>query len=217
MLDTKFPRPVGDMGNALTWPYPVLYKIVKEAYVNRVVLEGDKQLIPSFIKAALELESKGVKAITTNCGFLALFQKEVQEHLTVPFISSNLMQIPFVYSLFGNKGKIGVLTANKKSLTDEHFACVDADHVPLVIEGMDDSIEFNRTIIHGEQTMNLRKMEEEIVQQAKKIVEQDEEVKAIVLECTNLTPYIEAIKQAVNVPVFDIVSLINKIHNSLND
>src|SRR5699024_4808290 len=97
MLDTKFPRPVGDMGNATTWPYAVLYKVVKEAYVNRDVLEGDKELIPSFINAALELENKGVKAITTNCGFLALFQKAVQEHLTIPFISSNLMQIPFVY------------------------------------------------------------------------------------------------------------------------
>lgn len=215
MLDTKFPRPIGDMGNALTWPYPVLYKVVKGANVERVVKKGDKYLIPDFIKSAQELEAKGVKAITTNCGFLALFQKEVQSQLEIPFLSSNLMQIPLVYSMLGEKGKIGVLTASKATLTEEHFQSVNAEHIPLAIEGMDDSDEFNRTIINGEETMDLSEMEKEIVEQAKKIVNDHEDVRAIVLECTNLTPYLKAIKTAVKVPVFDIVSLVNRLHYSL--
>ena len=31
MLDTKWPRPPGDTGNAMTWPFPVLYKVVPGA------------------------------------------------------------------------------------------------------------------------------------------------------------------------------------------
>jgi hypothetical protein len=31
MLDTRFPRPRGDVGNATTWPFPVRYKIVNGA------------------------------------------------------------------------------------------------------------------------------------------------------------------------------------------
>lgn len=217
MLDTKFPRPLGDMGNANTWKFPVLYKVVKSAYVTKVVKEGDKALIPLFIDAALELENQGVKAITTNCGFIALFQKEIQAELSVPFLSSNLMQIPLVYSMFGERGKIGVLTASKSTLTEEHFKGVNSSHVPMVIEGMDDSEEFNRTIIHGHEVMDLDKMEKEIVEQAKKIVTNHEDVRAIVLECTNLTPYLDAIKKAVNVPVFDIVSLVNRLHHALNE
>lgn len=217
MLDTTFPRPIGDMGNALTWPYPVLYKVVKGAYVKKVVKEGDKALIPLFIEAALELQASGVKAITTNCGFIALFQKEIQEVLSVPFLSSNLMQIPLVYSMFGEKGVIGVLTASKSTLTQRHFEGVNAEHVPLAVEGMDDSEEFNKTIIQGEEVMDLDKMEYEISEQAKKIVTNHKDVRAIVLECTNLTPYLEAIKKAVNVPVFDVVSLVNRLAYSLND
>ena len=31
MLETRFPRIPGDMGNAETWPFPVLYKVVPGA------------------------------------------------------------------------------------------------------------------------------------------------------------------------------------------
>src|SRR5712672_44108 len=36
MLETRFPRIPGDMGNGLTWPFPVLYKIVPGATPDRV-------------------------------------------------------------------------------------------------------------------------------------------------------------------------------------
>lgn len=215
MLDTRFARPEGDMGNANTWRYPVLYKVVKGASPKKVVKEGDRDLIPNFIEAALELQEQGVKAITTNCGFTALFQKEIQKELSVPFISSNLIQIPLVYSIFGETGKIGVLTASKSTLTEKHFKGVNASHIPLAIEGMDDREEFNSTIICNKETMDLDKMEYEITEQARKIITNHDDVKAIVLECTNLTPYLDAIKRTVNVPVFDFVSLINRIHSSL--
>ena len=29
MLEARFPRIPGDMGNADTWPFPVLYKVIK--------------------------------------------------------------------------------------------------------------------------------------------------------------------------------------------
>lgn len=215
MLDTKFPRPVGDMGNAETWSYPVKYKVVKNATVKRVVKEGDPALIPLFIEKAKEFEEEGISAITTNCGFMALFQKEIQAELNVPFFSSNLMQIPFVYSLIGGKGKIGVLTARKETLTTKHFEGAGVYGIPLVIEGMDDALEFNRTIIEGHEEMDLAKMEDEIVQQARKFVTDHDDVEAIVLECTNLTPYVKGIKQATQLPVFDIVSMVSLIRNSL--
>ena len=35
MLETRFPRIPGDMGNAETWPFPVLYKVVPGASPRR--------------------------------------------------------------------------------------------------------------------------------------------------------------------------------------
>lgn len=39
MLEARFPRIPGDMGNATTWPFPVLYRVVKGASPERVVLQ----------------------------------------------------------------------------------------------------------------------------------------------------------------------------------
>ena len=36
VLDTKFPRMPGDIGFAPTWPFPVLYKVVRGASGERV-------------------------------------------------------------------------------------------------------------------------------------------------------------------------------------
>ena len=75
MLDTSFTRISGDIGNPNTYNFPVLYKVVKGALPERVAINTDIKLINPFIEAAKELEELGVKAITTSCGFLALFQK----------------------------------------------------------------------------------------------------------------------------------------------
>ena len=72
MLDAKFPRIPGDMGNATTWPFPVQYKIVHGATPEKVVREKAAGLLDSFIKAAREAVEDGADGITTNCGFLAL-------------------------------------------------------------------------------------------------------------------------------------------------
>src|ERR1700761_5181867 len=77
MLEACFPRIPGDMGNATTWPFPVLYRVVKGASPERVVLQGAAGLLDAFLEAADELVSVGAEALTTNCGFLALFQKEL--------------------------------------------------------------------------------------------------------------------------------------------
>src|SRR5580698_8328613 len=88
MLETRFPRIPGDMGNGTTWPFPVLYRVVPGASPQRVVLEGAAGLLPAFIEAARDLVRLGAEAITTNCGFLALFQRELAAAVGVPVATS---------------------------------------------------------------------------------------------------------------------------------
>ena len=52
MLDARFPRIPGDMGNATTWPFPVLYRVVRGASPEKVVLQGARGLLGDFIAAA---------------------------------------------------------------------------------------------------------------------------------------------------------------------
>ena len=125
MLDTKFPRVPGDIGNAGTFPFPVVYESVKGANPTRVVLESDPALIQPFIEAGRELCRRGVRFIVTSCGFLAVFHREFSQAMDVPVLTSSLIQVSLVHAAVGF-GTVGVLTANSRALTKKHFEAVGA-------------------------------------------------------------------------------------------
>ena len=98
MLEARFPRIPGDMGNALSWPFPVHYRVVRGASPDRVVRHRAEGLLDAFIEAGRELVADGVDGITTNCGFLSLYQPQLSEALAVPVATSSLMQAPLITS-----------------------------------------------------------------------------------------------------------------------
>mgnify|MGYP003606118198 CR=1 FL=1 len=50
---------------------------------------------------------------------------------------------------------------------------------------------------------------------AEAAVKADPSIGALVLECTNLTPYSADLRRAVGLPIFDVVSLVHWFHRSL--
>jgi Asp/Glu/hydantoin racemase len=212
-MDTSFVRIPGDIGNASTWDFPVHYRVVKGAIYERVVLKGDRGLMRPFVKAARELEAMGVKAITTSCGFLALFQKELAESVNIPVFTSSLIQIPLVYQILGHSKRVGIITANARSLTARHLRAVGAEGIPNVIMGLEGEAEFCKMITGS--SYDQLEIEVACVRVAKKLKETYPELGAIVLECTNLPPYAKAIQEATGLPVFDIVTLTNMVHSAL--
>jgi len=215
MLESRFPRIPGDVGNATTWDFPVLYKVVKNATPDAVVRKGDRGLLPSFVKGAQELEKEGVRAITTNCGFLAIFHQEMAAAVNVPVFTSSLMQVPLVYAMLKPSQKVGIITIHATSLTQRHLSSVRADKVPHVILGTEGEEEFSRVILDDEMELDVEKSRNELVRIAKKMISDSPEVGAIVLECTNMTPYGAAIQQETGLPVFDIYTLVNMVYQAV--
>src|SRR6516225_4745697 len=126
MLETRFPRVPGDMGNAETWPFPVLYKIVPGASPRRVVCDKAEGLLDEFLDAASELVRLGADGITTTCGFLSLFQRQLAAHVGVPVATSSLMQIPFIERVLPPGKRVGVLTVSAANLTEDHLLAAGA-------------------------------------------------------------------------------------------
>lgn len=215
MLETRFPRIPGDVGNATTWDFPVLYKIVKKATPDQAVRKGAEGLLQPFIQAAQELEKEGVEAITTNCGFLALFQKEMASAVNIPVFTSSLMQVPLAYSMINPSKKVGIITIHSKSLTMRHLACVGADRIPHIILGTEEEEEFSRAILDDEMELDVDKAKEDLIRVARRMVKEHPEVGVIVLECTNMPPYAAAIKKEVGLPVFDFYTLTILVYYAL--
>ncbi|MGH7043534.1 MAG: aspartate/glutamate racemase family protein, partial [Acetobacteraceae bacterium] len=208
MLEARFARIPGDMGNAETWPFPVLYRVVAGASPERVVLRGAAGLCDDFIVAARELVSHGAEAITTNCGFLALFQRELAEAAAVPVATSALLQVPWVQALLPPGQRVGVITVSAASLSPRHLAAagVPAD---TPIAGTEGGHTFYRTLILGEtDELDVAGAEADILDAGADLLRRHPDVGAIVLECTNMPPYAAAVRRAFGRPVFDIYSLV---------
>jgi len=214
MLEARFPRIPGDMGNAGTWPFPVLYKVVSGASPQRVVREQAAGLLPDFIAAAREMEALGADGITTNCGFLSLYQKELAAAVSVPVATSSLMQVPMLQSTLPAGKRVGVLTVNAATLTPQHLTAIGVDpSVP--VEGTDGGREFTRVMIGNEPTLDVAAAELDILDAGRTLVTRHGGIGAIVLECTNMVPYARALRDQVQVPVYDIYSFMTWFHAGL--
>jgi aspartate/glutamate racemase len=215
LLDTRFPRPSGDIGNPKTFSFPVLYEKVDGALPSRVVREKDSSLLLPFVEAAKTLERRGAMAITTSCGFLAIWQKEMASAVKVPLFTSSLIQIPWAYELVSRRGRIGVLTADRDSLTADHLTGVGAERIPAVIRGMRPESEFQRTYVSNSSDLNFSGVAKEIVGEASALTAEYPDVSAVILECTNMAVFRKGLREAMKIPVFDILTLIHYIHSSL--
>lgn len=217
MLDTTCPRPPGDVGNALTWPFPVLYKVVQGADTSRIMgPEPDPTLLEPFIEGARELEARGVKAITTSCGFLSVFHTELQAHVGVPMLTSALLQVPLAAGVAGPGRKVGILT-ERPHLTDRHFLGMgwSPEEFDTVVTSMPDDAVFPQVYIDQDMIADAAVLESELVDLARRQVDRHPEVGAIVLECTNFVPWGRAMRRATGRPIFDLYTLVTGAHHAL--
>lgn len=216
MLEARFPRIPGDMGNGTTWPFPVLYRVVRGASPERVVLDRARGLLPDFVEAAQDLVRLGAEAITTNCGFLSLYQQELAAAAGVPVATSALMQVPWVQSTLPPGKRVGVVTISASTLTAAHLEAAGAP-ADTPIAGTENGREFFRVLIRAEKDdMDVAAAERDVIDAGRELAARNPDVGAIVLECTNMPPYAAALRAAVNLPVYDIYSLITWFHAGLH-
>ena len=214
MLDAQFPRIIGDMGNAQTWPFPVHYKIVRQASPDKVVRGQARDMLDNFIAAGRELIADGVDGITTNCGFLALYQEQLSQALQVPVATSSLLQVQMVNSLLPKEKQAGILTISASSLTPAHLRAANVPETTPVAT-TEGGAEFTHAILDNENQLDIEAARLDNIAAARQLC-QDPSVGAIVLECTNMIPYAAAIHAATGLPVFSIYNFILWFQASLS-
>ncbi len=216
MLDTVFPRIPGDIGHAATFPFPVLYHKVRNAFPTRVVREGDPGLLEGFIEGARALEANGVLAITTGCGFLSLFQRPLSEAVRIPVFTSALLMVPLVARMLGPDRSVGIMTVDSVSLGPRHLAAAGiTEEIPVVIAGLENGRAFTPVLLDNELELDVEAARREHVEVARDLIERHPEVGAIVLECANMPPYARAIRESTGRPVFDITTLVRMVYDTL--
>lgn len=208
LLDYRGPFVPGDVGNASTYGYPVLYELVEGCTLDRV-LDGDPALVEPIVAAAQRLERFGVRGISSDCGFLVQYQAAVQAAVKVPVFMSSLLQIPFVAQMLGGR-PVGCLTATAARLGTHvlELAGITAD-VPVAIRGLEHEPSFRQQILEECGWLVTEEIEAEAVAAARELQEEHPDLGAILLECSLLPPYAHAVQAATGLPVFDFITMID--------
>jgi len=195
MLETRFPRPPGDVGHPASWRMPVGYRTVAGASPQRVVREGDPALLAPFVDAARALQADGAAAITTSCGFLIRHQAELQAALDVPVWTSSLLALPSL-------PRPGVVTVDATSLAGL------AGDAP--VEGLAPGCALQRTLLDDLPTLDAVQAEADTVAAAQRLVQRHPEIESLVLECTNLPPYAAAVQRVTGRPVHHLMTFVHE-------
>ena len=211
MLEAAFHRPPGDVGHPATWPFPVLFDTVPGATPDRVV-RGRPDL-DAFIASGRRLVARGAAGLLTSCGFLAAHQRRLAAALPVPLACSSLLLLPLLARCQPGGGRVGVLTYDRAALGTDAFAGVGADpRTPVA--GLPPDGAFHAMIERGAR-YDRDALEVEAVVAARSLLRASPEVSALVLECTNLPPFADAIARATGRQVHDVVTLGRWLHAGL--
>ncbi len=203
MLDTRFPRPVGDIGNPATFPFATRYRTVPKATVASVATAQDiaESLVGAVTGAALDLAAEGADLIATSCGFLAPLQDRLQARVAVPVLTSSLLLLPTIRARCG-AGPVGILTFDSRRLSPRHFGpYFDSGDV---VEGIESGAELYTVIDEDRDQLDVERAAADTVAAAQRLVARYNGLRAILFECTNLSPYRDAVAAATGLPVFDI-------------
>lgn len=213
-LESYFPKPPGHIKNPSSLPFTTCYEVLHGITVPELLNNPSDAMIDRLCEGARNLERQGVRAITGSCGFLALFQRQIAEAVSVPVFLSSLIQLPLVHQM--TRASVGVLTASAPALTDRHLAGVGAQDVPIVVQGLQDCEEFSAVILRNERDdMDLDKVRAELHAATRALLSREPRIGALVLECTDLPPYAHGLQQEFGLPIFDLITLASMVESAV--
>jgi hypothetical protein len=209
-LDYDYPPAPGDIDHPDSYTYPVHYRVVP-GLTFAMCQEGKMtpEVEKHFDEAALWLaEHQDVSAITGDCGFMMWFTDRVKRicGLRKPVLLSALMQLPTMVAASAPDDKIIIMTANGQSLLPmrdliKRQCGVDSQDSQFVFVGCEDVPHFGDPVQKGLQ-VDVVKAQPGIVQRIQEAIAEHPETHMILLECTELPPYADAIREATRLPVY---------------
>lgn len=208
VIEAWYPFLPGNVANATTFDFPVIYKVLKGASIDRI-LSGDPELLPLVIQAGHELIGQGARCVVGACGSFANYQREAAAALPAPTLLSTMLQVPLILASLRPDQRLGVIAASPAALTPRVFEqCGITDPARLAITGAKDLPQF-QGVMGCTGRFDSAALEAELVELARDLAARNPDLGAIILQCSDLPPYAWAIQQAVGLPVFDMTTLIN--------
>jgi len=209
-LDYNYPPAEGDVDSAASFGFDVTYRVVpgmtfEMAQRGKFTDEVERR----FAEGIKFLEHKGVNAISGDCGFMMAFQVLARKIATVPVFMSSMVQCPVVAASFDPKQQILILTANEETLKPQKDVLLSScgfkvDDQRFIIKGCQNVPGFD-AVAKG-LAVPTEIVQPGVVKMTMEILEKNPSIGAILLECSELPPYADALRAATELPVWDAIT-----------
>lgn len=214
VLDTRHRLVLGNLQNAGTFPYPILYHVVRDVS-GAELMSGDPHAAAPIIAGARALEQSGIQLIAGACGSFANYQRQVASAVQVPVFMSILLEVPLLLRSLPPSKKLGIMFASASSFTQRvRDQCGIESTERIVVVGADDIAAF-QPIIQQMGELDDAALEAGLVRLAEQTLAQHPEIGAWLLQCSDFPPYARAVAAATQLPAFDMVGLISRLHAAL--
>lgn len=215
VFNQKTPRIPGDPGHNATFAYPVCYQIVEGGFSD--LIQGSPKIEAALVEGALSLKEKGVRAIVGDCGLMALYQDLLATKTGLPVMASALSLLPLAWTAIGRSGKIGILTGHSEMLSQRHLkASGCTPEMGLAVQGLQEEPHFAEIVIGGGAAYIPAKMRTDLLNSAAKLLRKASDVRALLVECSNLPTFSADLREETRLPVFDIATAANLMEACVN-
>ena len=211
-LDTGFPRIAGDVGSPQTWRAALDLHVIADLSVQRVVAAAPRADDISGVEPVLAKVRGDV--ITTSCGFLGIWQDRFAAAAPAPFIASSLNGLPVLMERYAPT-ELAILTFDAAALKAPAFGPLLNGFAGPVI-GLPATSHLKQVIADDLPELDSARAESEIIDLVAGLMAQ-RQVRALLLECTNLPPYKAALKKRFDIEIFDILTQIHLVNPDIVD
>jgi len=215
-IDYSYPPVPGDTACEASYGYKVVFRTVAGLTFEKcqgAVLDGAIQ--GSLKKAVKELEDEGVVAITGDCGFLMAYQPYVRALTETPVVLSSILQAPMLTVANAPDAKFAVFTANSSTLDMRKLFTQSGMQVnpdQWIVVGLQDLPGFEAVALG--QKVPTEKVQPGIIACVKELQQKEPKLCGILLECTELPHYADAIRAETKLPVVDAITIVDFFQNS---
>jgi Asp/Glu/hydantoin racemase len=211
----------GHQANMQTYDFPVRLKFVEQPFDDVPFHESSSinrgWNLAEWQRCAQELQEEGVRAIVCGCGLTGMIQSDMQAAVEIPVVSSTLMYVPEMMAALPDGRRLGIITVGESFLRAHDNALfrecgIDDETMPLAIAGMYESDWVDEWTTMATEDYDPAVVGGALVKVAKKLVADYPDIGSIVIECTDMSPFSDAVRAATGVPVFDPVDMVKRVN-----
>ena len=211
MLEGKMAAVPGCMAGPSTFPYPVLRRVVRGSRPPASP-EDVEALAPLYLAAARDLERAGVSVLTENCnGLMVLLQDRLAAAVSIPVVTSALLMVPQIHRMLPSC-RLGLLAFHPAAVTEQVCrACGwSMEEIPVAVGGVAESPAWQEFLRTKEIPDRLRPgLAADLVACGRRMLAEHPDLGAFVCECTLMPAVSQELRDALGLPVFDILNLLD--------